>query len=244
MCVDLPSDVSDEQLSSMRVVVMGLGRFGGGVGVTRFLADKGADVLVTDLADESTLADSIEKLGDIKVEFRFGEHRESDLDDVDLLVVSPAVNRQTNTFCQAARLRKIPWTTEVNLFLARCPGRILAVTGSIGKSTTCAMLHTILSSPEAAASGGFGKAFLGGNIGRSLLQQLDEISADDVVVLELSSFQLDAAGGIGFAPAVAGITNVRPHHLERHGDFDSYFNAKLNLIREQTTGQAVVCSYR
>ncbi len=63
MCMEFPSDVSDEQLRGMRVVVMGLGRFGGGVGVTRFLADKGADVLVTDLADESTLADSIRKTG-------------------------------------------------------------------------------------------------------------------------------------------------------------------------------------
>ena len=134
----------------------------------------------------------------------------------------------------------IPWTTEVNLFLSRFAGRVVGVTGSIGKSTTCAMTHAILASDGAGDSGGFRTAYLGGNIGSSLLDKIGMLTADDVVVMELSSFQLDMVPGVAFRPAVAGITNVRPHHLDRHGDLDSYVAAKLNLIRQQAAGDVVV----
>jgi UDP-N-acetylmuramoylalanine--D-glutamate ligase len=231
---------SDEQLSRSRVVVMGLGRFGGGVGVTRFLAGRGARVLVTDLAAESALRDSIAALADVDVEYRLGEHVESDLDRADLLVVSPAVNRATSGFFQSAMARGLPWTTEMNLFLERCPAQMLGVTGSIGKSTTCAMLRAILEAPEAAASAGHRRTFLGGNIGESLLGALDDMTARDAVVLELSSFQLEAAAAVARSPHIAGITNIRPHHLDRHGDMASYLDAKLTLFRHQQPGDVAL----
>lgn len=224
--------LDNDEFRGRRVVVMGLGRFGGGIGVTRYLAAAGARVLVTDSAKADTLRESVAALADLSVEFRLGEHREDDLRDADLLVINPAVDRRTNPFFQAALQRGIPWTTEMNLFLARCPGRILAVTGTIGKSTTCAMLHAILDDAEAATSAGIDRAFLGGNIGVSLLPALHEMTARTAVVLELSSFQLEAAESANCRVSVAGLTNARPHHLERHGRFDAYLDAKLNLFRK------------
>jgi len=219
---------------------MGLGRFGGGIGVTRFLVSRGARVLVTDRADESALRTSLDRLADLPVEYRLGEHRESDLDGADLLVISPAVDRRTSVFVQAAERRGVPWTTEINLFLERCPAQIVGVTGSIGKSTTCAMAHAILGHSAALAEIGARRAHLGGNIGASLLESLDAIAAEDVVVLELSSFQLDCVRGAAFAVDVAGVTNVRPHHLDRHGTFGEYLDAKLNLVRGLRRGGSVV----
>lgn len=233
-------DFTDEWLRGKRVVVMGLGRFGGGIGVTRFLCRRGARVLVTDRADAATLGESLGRLADLPVEYRLGEHCEADLDDADLLVISPAVDRRTSAFYQAAVARGVPWTTEINLFLSRCPARIVGVTGSIGKSTTCAMTHAILQHPAALAELGAERALLGGNIGASLLDALDELTAADVVVLELSSFQLDCVPGVNFAVTVAGLTNARPHHLDRHGTFEEYLDAKLNLLRALRRGGSAV----
>jgi UDP-N-acetylmuramoylalanine--D-glutamate ligase len=232
----MPSNFTDEWLHDRRLVVMGLGRFGGGIGVTRFLVSRGARVLVTDRAGEDTLRGSLDKLADLPIEYRLGEHRDSDLDGADLLVISPAVDRQTSDFFQSAVARGVPWTTEMNLFLSRCRGRLVGVTGSIGKSTTCAMTHRILEDPRALAEIGARRAHLGGNIGASLLECPPDIASDDVVVLELSSFQLDCVGGVEFSIDVGGVTNVRPHHLDRHGTFEAYLDAKLNLVRALRRG--------
>ena len=227
-------------LADRRVVVMGLGRFGGGISVTRFLVQQGATVLVTDSADKTTLSNSIKALSDLDVEMRIGSHRDRDLENADLLVVSPAVDRRNAPFFQEALRRGIPWTTEINLFIERCPATITAITGSIGKSTTCAMLHAILDAPAARKEAGFRRALLGGNIGGSLLLQLDDIAENDAVVLELSSFQLECTPLVKLAPRVAGITNARPHHLNRYADFDAYVDAKLNLFRDQPKGGTAV----
>lgn len=232
--------LSTDDFRGKRIIVMGLGRFGGGIGVIRYLVGRGARVLVTDQAAADTLGASLVKLAGLSVEYRLGEHRESDLAGADLLVISPAVDRRTSRFFHAAQARGVPWTTEMNLFLARCPARIVGVTGSIGKSTTCAMTHVILKHPQALEQLGARRALLGGNIGASLLESLDEITAADLVVLELSSFQLECVTDVKFEVASAGLTNVRPHHLDRHGTFDAYFDAKLNLLRALRRGGAAV----
>ncbi|HNO78470.1 MAG TPA: UDP-N-acetylmuramoyl-L-alanine--D-glutamate ligase [Phycisphaerae bacterium] len=236
----IPNYVSDEQLAGARVVVMGLGRFGGGVGVTRFLVGRGANVLVTDMADAATLQTPLNALSDLKIEYRLGSHDVADLDGADLLVVSPAVDRTKSAFVQAALNRGIAWTTEMGMFIERCPGRMIGVTGSIGKSTTCAMLHCILESERAKASANHRRTFLGGNIGRSLLGDLTEMTADDLIVLELSSFQLEALPNLTGDWPVVGITNIAPHHLDRHGGYEPYIDAKLNLIRGMSLGASAV----
>jgi len=226
------------ELTGAPVVVMGLGRFGGGIGVARWLVAQGAKVTVTDLAPADALANSVRQLADLSVRLRLGGHELADLDDCRLLVVSPAVPKERSAFVQEAISRGIKITSEMNLFVQRCPARqIVGITGSAGKSTTTAMIGAIL---QAAAQTRRGpRVWVGGNIGRSLLSDLDAMRPGDVVVLELSSFQLEDLGAIAWSPPISVITNLQPNHLDRHGTLDAYADAKLNIVRFQSSDGTV-----
>ncbi len=222
------------EFTGKRIIVMGLGRFGGGIGVTRWLCAQGARVLVTDLADEAKLAESLRELGDLELTRRLGGHDEADLDGCELLVVSPAVDKTKSAFFKAAVARGIPWTSEMNLFLDRCRGRVIGITGTVGKSTTTAMIGAVLDQARRSPTWRYGNVWLGGNIGKSLLDDLPSISEHDIVVLELSSFQLEDAGQIRRSPHVAVITNLRDNHLDRHGTMQAYAEAKANIYSYQS----------
>ncbi|MGC9455363.1 MAG: UDP-N-acetylmuramoyl-L-alanine--D-glutamate ligase [Phycisphaerae bacterium] len=214
-----------------RVTVVGLGRFGGGVGVTRWLAKRGAKVTVSDKAGADELAASVAKLDGVDVTLHLGEHRREDFLEADLLVVNPAVPDDLPPLVEAAQAG-VPRTTEMNLFLARCPATVIGVTGSVGKSTTTAMLGQVLSRVRTT--------HVGGNIGVCLLEELDRIGPDDYVVLELSSFQLDALGQVAVAPHIAVVTNLSPNHLDRHGSMEAYAAAKKNIFRFQRSEDVLV----
>ncbi len=220
-----------------RVTVMGLGRFGGGVGVTRWLVARGARVLVTDLAPPEKLAASLQQLSGLDITLRLGRHEAVDFRDADLVVVNPAVP-DSSEFLQVARAAGVPITTEMNLFLERCPARCIGVTGSVGKSTVTAMIGHVLEQAVQVSRppGGEGIArriWVGGNIGRSLLDALEQITPEDIVVLELSSFQLQRTAAVRWSPYLAVITGVTPNHLDWHGSFAHYLDAKLNIVRFQ-----------
>jgi len=210
-----------------RVTVVGLGRFGGGVGVTRWLARAGARVLVTDQAPAEKLTASLEQLNDLDVTMRLGGHDERDVREADVVVVNPAVP-ETSPVMEAARSAGVPVTTEINLFVERCPARCVGVTGSVGKSTTTAMIGHVLGRVLTGR-----RVWVGGNIGRSLLEDLEVIGAGDVVVLELSSFQLQRTPIVRWSPHVAVVTNITPNHLDWHGSYDAYRAAKLSILRFQ-----------
>src|SRR6185503_3518413 len=152
-----------DDLVNKRVTVAGLGRFGGGIAVSRWLVGQGAKVLVTDRDPAEKLAASVKQLGGLPIEFRLGEQRESDFADTDLVVASPAIP-PTSPFLKAARAAGVPVTTEIRLFVERCPAEIVGITGTKGKSTSTAMLGAVLSTRY--------KAWVGGNIGKSLLAEL------------------------------------------------------------------------
>jgi UDP-N-acetylmuramoylalanine--D-glutamate ligase len=214
-------------LKSKRVTVMGLGRFGGGVGAVKFLVDRGARVTVTDLLDEADLADSLAALDGYGLHsLHLGRHREEDFSDADLVVVSPAVPPD-NRYVEIARHHGVPMTGETSLFWRFNRGRIIGVTGTNGKSTTAVMVHAMLN------AAGF-NGWLGGNIGRSLLPEVDSIAPDDWVVLELSSFQLHDLDSLPSSPNVAIVTNFVPNHLDWHGSVDEYCRAKQAILRWQT----------
>jgi UDP-N-acetylmuramoylalanine--D-glutamate ligase len=122
-----------DDLKSKRVTVLGLGRFGGGIAVARWLCQRGAKVLVTDREDATSLADSIKQLDGLPIEYRLGadQQRLGDFTDVDLVVTSPAVKPKSE-FLQAAREKGVTITTEICLFAERCPGRVIG--GNIGRS--------------------------------------------------------------------------------------------------------------
>lgn len=221
------------EFKDRHVTVMGLGHFGGGAAVARWLARQGALVTVTDLATEQVLAASLQSLADVPIAaYHLGAHREEDFRDADLVVVNPAV-RPENPFLLAAVNSGVAITSETELFLQACPARIIAITGSNGKSTTTAMTGDIL-----RADGR--RVHLGGNIGRSLLDQVDKIDANDWVVLEISSFQLHYLR-LGTRPVdVAVVTNCVPNHLDWHGSFENYVADKQRLLLAQTGADLAV----
>lgn len=217
-----------------RATVMGLGLFDGGVSVTRHLVAEGWDVVVTDLKDEAALAASVERVRGPHVTLRLGRHEEADFTDTDLVVVNPAV-RPGNPFVAAARDAGVRLDTEIGLFFRACPGRITGVTGTAGKSTTSALLHRCLLAVPGRS------ALLGGNIGRSLLRDLPEITPETDVVLELSSFQLHWLRGEGLRPDVAVVTNLTPNHLDWHGDMESYRADKAGIVPAEG-GVLIACA--
>ena len=218
-------------LAGRRVTVVGLGRFGGGIGVTRWLAAQGARVTVSDKASAESLAESVAALGGADVTLHLGGHDERDATEADLLVVSPAVPKDSPLLA-AARAAGVPMTTEINLFLQRCPADIVGITGSVGKSTTTAMIGEILARKFTT--------HVGGNIGQSLLEDLPDIARDHVVVLELSSFQLEDLPQVGVSPRVAVVTNLLPNHLDRHGTMNAYGEAKKNIFRFQSPSDVLI----
>ncbi|HVU90521.1 MAG TPA: UDP-N-acetylmuramoyl-L-alanine--D-glutamate ligase [Pirellulales bacterium] len=206
-----------------RVTVMGLGRHGGGVAAARWLAKQGAIVTVTDVAPAEALADSVAALADVPVaRWRLAGHDQQDFDDAETIVVNPAV-RPGHPLVERARQRGATITSELELFLRRCPGRMMGVTGSNGKSTTTAMIAAILQRDGR-------QAFLGGNIGRSLLDDLDAMTPESWSVLEISSFQLTWLSDDCPLPKTGVLTNFTPNHLDWHGTIADYTAAKRRLF--------------
>lgn len=221
----------------MHATVMGLGRFAGGVAAARFLAQHGAVVTVTDLRSAEELADSLDLLADLPIaRFALEGHPEDVLTDCQLLVVNPAV-RPDHPLVALAKSRQIDVTTEIQLFMRHCPASVVAVTGSNGKSTTTALIHHLLlhANPDFED-----KIWLGGNIGISLLDQVHLIQPQDIVVLELSSFQLHLLGEKRFRPDIAVLTNFSPNHLDWHGSEADYRKAKQAIFDAQTPDDAAI----
>lgn len=229
-------------LESRRVTVMGLGRFGGGVGVARFLAQQGAEVLVTDLSPSEQLVDSLARIADLvdrgSITLRLGGHNVADFTTCDLVIANPAVPRPwDDRFLRAARAAGVPIETEIGLVVDRLGrDRVIAVTGSAGKSTTAAMVAHAISASGAST-------ILGGNIGGSLLMDLDRAAAADWIVLELSSAQmywLNEAAPRRWSPRVAIVTNFGPNHLDWHGTLAHYENSKRSILGRQGRGDTAI----
>lgn len=211
---------------------MGLGSFGGGVGAVRFLVERGALVTVTDLRPAEKLAESLDELRDTPPQqMVLGRHDRNDFGEADLIVVNPAVKRDHPLLLEAVQAG-VPLTSEMNLFWKWNPAPVIAVTGSNGKSTTTALIHAIVD--RALSQQSNRRAWLGGNIGTSLLPQVDQIQSNDVVVLELSSFQLLDLDRLQVSPHVAVVTNFAPNHLDWHPNLDHYRQSKQSILRWQT----------
>ena len=211
-----------------KVLIMGLGRFGGGVDCAQFAARAGAKVIVTDSAPAEKLNESIEKLKEFPdIEFYLGSHDPDDFSLVDIIIANPAVP-DDNEFLEIARRNNKFITSQINIFFELCPAQIVGITGANGKSTTTALTAHLLRNTSIE------NVWLSGNIGNQpLLTILDKIKADDLVVLELSSFQLENLAQIAKAPKVALLTNLTPNHLDRHGTFKNYCAAKENIFKYQ-----------
>ncbi len=223
--------LSDDEWRGKKVTVMGLGRQGGGLGVTTWLCRQGASVTVSDQATRDELSQSVAKLAGYDVQLHLGGHDERDFTTCDVLVANPAIPFDSPHLAEATKAGATI-TTEINLFLARCPCPVIGITGSAGKSTTTAMTGAILAKHLTA--------HVGGNIGKSLLEELEQIQPDHVVVLELSSFQCSYLPLLGKSPHVAVVTNLQPNHLDRHTDMEDYGWAKRQVFAFQTEQDVLI----
>ncbi len=225
------------EFANRNIVILGLARQG--LALARFMIEQGARVTISDLATAPALAPEVTALGDLPVDLALGGHPPTLLDDCDLLCLSGGVPPQIPVV-QTAIERGIPLSNDSLLTFqaarARGLGSMVAITGSSGKTTTTTLVGQML-----AASGL--TPHVGGNIGTPLLDRLDAIRPGEPIVLELSSFQLElfdptiswgTVDGVG--PEVAGILNITPNHLDRHGHMAEYVRAKLNLIRSLPDG--------
>ena len=219
-------------LTDKTILVMGLGRFGGGLDAARFAARTARRVVVTDLATEEKLADSVRALRALpNVEFHLGSHDPADFERADVVIVNPAVP-PGNPFVEIARRKGQLVTSQMGIFFQLCPARIIGVTGANGKSTTASLTAHLLD--HAGESRSFGKVWLSGNIGeKPLLTILDQIVHEDIVVLEISSFQIEQLAAQSIGPHMALLTNLTANHLDRYGTFEAYCDAKEGLFRYQ-----------
>ncbi len=249
--------MNKEFFTAKNVLIMGLGRFGGGVDVAEFAVRAGAKVIVSDLAPAEQLSDSLSKLKEFPdLEFHLGSHDPADFQQADIIIANPAVPCD-NEFLELARRNNKFVTSQINIFFELCPAQIIGITGANGKSTTAALTAHLLkavrhknniSRKNVIASAAkqsqttqyairntqYETVWLSGNIGNQpLLTILDKIKANDLVVLELSSFQLEQLAEIQKAPKVALLTNLTPNHLDRHGTFANYCAAKENIFTFQ-----------
>ena len=213
---------------------MGLGRFGGGLDAAQFAAQAGAKVIVTDLASPEKLAHSVMELGThSNIEFHLGSHEEEDFRTSDIVIANPAVPGN-NRFLQVARDAGKHVTSQINIFFELCPAKIIGITGANGKSTTTALSAHLLRTQNAERRAQYEHVWLSGNIGNQpLLTILDRIKPDDLVVLELSSFQIEQLAEFERSSDIALLTNLTPNHLDRYGTFEKYCDTKEYIFKYQ-----------
>src|SRR5690349_9147210 len=209
-------------LRGKRALVMGLGIHGGGLGVARFLAGQGADVTVTDMRGSEALAPSLDALAGLPIRYVLGEHREQDFREADLVIRNPGVPRESR-YLQIARASGAAIEMEMTLFFRLCPGPILGITGTKGKTTTTLLAGAMLRAQ-------FPDTVVAGNLRVSALEGLPRIAAQTPVVLEPSSWQLEGLGEAQLSPQYACVTNLSPDHLNRYGSMAEYAEAKKQIM--------------
>jgi UDP-N-acetylmuramoylalanine--D-glutamate ligase len=240
------------------VVILGLARQG--MALARYLAQAGARVTVSDRQTEGTLAASLAALNDLTIEYVLGDHPLTLLERADLLCLSGGVPADLPIVIEARR-RGVPLSNDSQVFLEVCPPGVTVVglTGSAGKTTTTTLVGRILTAKD---EGRFARmraerkhelhpakqsfipppstVWVGGNIGNPLIADVGQMRPGDLVVMELSSFQLEL---MTRSPHVAAVLNLTPNHLDRHGTLEAYAAAKSNILRYQAPDDVAVLGW-
>ncbi len=220
-------------MKNKKVLIMGLGLLGGGMGAARYFAKKDANVTVPDLKTKEQLAPSIKKLADLPIRYVLGGHREEDFKNTDLIIRNPDV-LPDSPYLQLARQRGIPVEMVESFFAKQCKGKIIGVTGTRGKTTTSFLIAKLIK------DAGLPTVLAGNVAGISTLDFLDKITSKTYVVLELSSFQLHGFGESKVSPHIAVVTNISPEHLNHYKTLADYINDKKNIFRFQKKGDFLI----
>jgi UDP-N-acetylmuramoylalanine--D-glutamate ligase len=212
-------------VQNKRVTVAGAAR--SGLAAAELLARRGARVTLSDSRPDLPEADRLRELG---VELELGGHTRQTFSSADLVVLSPGVPPEQDAV-RAAREKGVPVIAEIELASRWLQGRVIAITGTKGKSTTTALTGRML---EAAGL----KVTVGGNIGSPLSAQVSQSTPDTFHVVETSSFQLEQIDT--FHPWIAVMLNLSPDHLDRHPDVAAYSAAKARIFENQNAGDYAV----
>lgn len=213
-------------IKGKKVGVVGIGV--SNIPLIRFLVGLGAEVFAFDQRTLEDLSKEVLEFGD-SVKLYLGEDYLLNLHGLDMVFKTPGM-RFDNPYLQKAKEEGAIITSEMDEFLKYCPARTIGVTGSDGKTTTTTIIGEILK------KSGY-KVYVGGNIGTPLFSKIEEIREQDMVVLELSSFQLMT---MTVSPEIALITNLTPNHLDIHKDMEEYINAKKNIFRFQDESDLLI----
>jgi UDP-N-acetylmuramoylalanine--D-glutamate ligase len=216
----------------VRILVIGAARQG--LALARYFSSQGARVVLNDQHNAEQLTDAYASMNKWDVEWVTGGHPTHLLDRVDLICPSGGIPLDLPILVEAVH-RGLPFSNDSQIFMEAVPCQVIGITGSAGKTTTTTlvgrMAQAAIQSPR--------KVWIGGNIGLPLVEYLDVIQPNDMVVLELSSFQLEL---MTVSPQVSTILNITPNHLDRHATLAAYTAAKVRILKFQTANDtAILC---
>ncbi|NLP13760.1 MAG: UDP-N-acetylmuramoyl-L-alanine--D-glutamate ligase [Clostridium sp.] len=219
-----------KDIRNKRVAVLGIGI--SHIPLIKYLYNLGVDITAFDKSDETRLKTVLDEFAGMSIKYSLGDNYLDNLKGFDLVFKTPGMRYDIPQIL-ATKEEGAKITSEMEVFFELCPARIFAVTGSDGKTTTTTLIYNMLKEQ------GF-SCWLGGNIGMPLLNRIDEIKEEDMVVVELSSFQLHT---MTKSPSVAVITNISPNHLDVHKSMDEYVQAKKNIFKYQSKKDKFVLNY-
>jgi UDP-N-acetylmuramoylalanine--D-glutamate ligase len=222
--------------SDQKVVIVGAARQG--LALARYLASHNACVVLNDRLPAEKLAAARLALVDLDIEWVFGGHPVSLLEGADLLCISGGVPLDLPLVVEAQR-RGIPLSNDSQIFMEEVPCKVVGITGSAGKTTTTTLVGRMAQQAIAQTHPGceYRRAWVGGNIGSPLIADVDEMQADDLVIMELSSFQLEI---MTLSPQVAAVLNITPNHLDRHATMEAYCKAKARILAFQRPNERAI----
>ncbi len=205
-----------------------------GTALAQYLAAQGAQVVLNDHRPAEQLQAVRESLSDLPIKWVLGAHPLSLLDGTDLVCPSGGVPLTLRLVAEAQK-RGIPLSNDSQIFLETVSCNVIGITGSAGKSTTTTLVGRM--AQQNIQENGGSRVWVGGNLGHPLISDIDLIAADDLVVMELSSFQLEI---MTRSPQVAAVLNITPNHLDRHGTMDAYRAAKAHILDFQRGDEIAV----
>ena len=224
-------DEFNKELKDKKVAIVGLGI--SNLPLLKYMNKKEAKVTVFDNRDVIDIKKEIlDEVARYDMKYFFGKDALSKLQGFDIIFRSPSCMPNTKEIEEEEK-RGAVVTTEVEMVMKLCPGTVIGVTGSDGKTTTTTLIYEILK------TAGY-NCYLGGNIGIPLFTKISEMKEEDIIVLELSSFQLM---NMSISPKISVITNISPNHLNVHSSYEEYIDAKKNIFKHQREDDTIVLNY-
>ncbi|HTZ11201.1 MAG TPA: UDP-N-acetylmuramoyl-L-alanine--D-glutamate ligase [Candidatus Margulisiibacteriota bacterium] len=223
--------INTDKFKGKKVVIVGFAR--SGLACANLLDSLGAEVFVTDNKDSDALRRNLAQLKSRKIQIELGRHSEEFIKGKELLVISPGVPNDSSAVAWA-RNSGIPVISEIELAFSLCPAKVIAITGTNGKTTVTTLIGKVLQAQGE-------KVFICGNIGKPFCSEVDKMRESDFVSLEVSSFQLENI--VTFKPRIAVVLNFSSNHLDRYNGLKDYLAAKKRIFLNQDNSDYLVINY-